>query len=143
MGAMVRLFHLAYRLFGDRMRVQGRPLAELETVGARSGRSRRTVLGTFPGSGEEAAGGLLVVASNGDSGRHPAWLLNLAKHPDQVWITVSRHRLRVRPEPLAGEDRERAWRQIPAPAPGYAGYRRGTDRLIPVVRPTPEEGERS
>jgi hypothetical protein len=38
-------YHMAFQRFGDRMRVQGRPLVELETVGARSGV-------TTPGRGE-------------------------------------------------------------------------------------------
>src|SRR5439155_21575099 len=48
MSAFFALFHLAYRAFGDRMRVQGRPLLELETVGAKSGVRRHAVLGWFP-----------------------------------------------------------------------------------------------
>ncbi len=55
MSAMFVLFHLAYRTFGDRMRVQGRPLLELETVGAKSGARRHTVLGWFPEAFAEPA----------------------------------------------------------------------------------------
>ena len=39
----------------------------------------------------------LVVASNAGSARNPAWLLNLAKHPDQVWLTQGRRRIKVAP----------------------------------------------
>src|SRR5438309_11141947 len=81
-SALQGFFHLAYGLFGDRMRIQGRPLMELETVGARSGTKRRTVLGWFPdtldGPGQNASESMtssLVVASNAGSARHPAWLL--------------------------------------------------------------------
>src|SRR5205814_8245393 len=48
MNGMQGLFHLIYRIFGEWMRIQGRPLVELETIGARSGARRRTVLGSFP-----------------------------------------------------------------------------------------------
>jgi deazaflavin-dependent oxidoreductase (nitroreductase family) len=145
MGAMVGLFHLAYRAFGDRMRVQGRPLIELETVGARSGITRRTVLGSFPGSlgrgqGEaDSADAWIVVASFGGSSRHPAWFLNLARNPDRVWVSRSGRRFRVRPELLEGAERERAWQGIVALARGYASYQERTDRVIPVVRLTCEE----
>jgi deazaflavin-dependent oxidoreductase (nitroreductase family) len=140
MAAMVGVFHLAYRVFGGRMRVQGRPLIELETVGARSGLKRLTVLGVFPGStdGPEAEApeprSWVVVASNGGSPRNPAWLLNLARHPDQVWVSVARQRIRVRPDLLEGAERERAWQEITSLAKGYAGYQERTDRVIPIVR---------
>lgn len=141
MSATLGLFHLAYRAFGDRMRVQGRPLVELETVGARSGLRRRAVLGWFPDTFVEPARNAsesidkwLVVASTAGSAHHPAWFLNLAKHPDQVWIAVGRRRIKVTPETLESAERERAWQQIISLAPGYAGYQQKTDRAIPIVR---------
>jgi hypothetical protein len=83
MRVMQGPFQMALRRFGDRMRVQGRPLIELETVGAKTGTRRHVILGSFP---EIAASpsSWVVVASNSGSARHPAWFLNLAKHPDQV-----------------------------------------------------------
>ena len=38
-----------FRLFGKRMRIQGRPLLLLTTVGAKTGQVRQSVLGWFPG----------------------------------------------------------------------------------------------
>src|SRR5205814_4424553 len=109
MNGMQGLFHLIYRIFGEWMRIQGRPLVELETVGAKSGARRRTVLGSFPDPFAEPAqnaatsmNSTLVVASNAGSARNPAWLLNLAKHPDQVWLTRGRRRIKVTPETLGG-----------------------------------------
>jgi deazaflavin-dependent oxidoreductase (nitroreductase family) len=138
MRAMTWLFHHAYRRFGSRMRVQGRPLLELETIGARSGASRRTMLGWFPDTPapntQESARSWIVVASGGGSARHPAWFLNLARNPDKVWITVGQRRAKVTPETLEGAERERAWRQIIALAPGYARYSQNTDRVIPIIR---------
>jgi deazaflavin-dependent oxidoreductase (nitroreductase family) len=78
-------FQMVFRRFGDRMRVQGRPLIELETVGAKTGTRRHVVLGSFPELAPSPST-WVVVASNSGSARHPAWFLNLAKHPDQVWI---------------------------------------------------------
>lgn len=52
MSAMMGMGAFAHRVLGDRMRVMGRPLLLLETVGARSGETRTTLLGWFPDSAE-------------------------------------------------------------------------------------------
>ncbi len=66
----------------------------------------------------------------------PAWLHNLARHPDQVWVQVGNRTLRVTGESLLGAAREEALRRIYASAPRYAGYQSKTDREIPVLRLT-------
>src|SRR6266545_4736805 len=78
------IFHFVnvgmFRLFGRRMRVQGRPLLLLTTTGAKTGRVRQTTLGWFP----DDEGGLesrLVVASAAGAAAHPAWYVNLARRP--------------------------------------------------------------
>jgi deazaflavin-dependent oxidoreductase (nitroreductase family) len=121
-----------FRLFGRRMRVQGRPLLLLTTVGAKSGQLRRTVLGWFP-DGDNA---WLIVASAAGAASHPAWFFNLAKHPDQVWIELEGRTVKVRPESLKGAEREEAWRRVVALAPGYGAYTTKTDREIPIIRLT-------
>jgi deazaflavin-dependent oxidoreductase (nitroreductase family) len=134
-------FRFAFERFGDRMRVQGRPLVELETVGAKTLATRHAILGSFPEIAAESAGGAsaqvdrwVVVASNSGSARHPGWFLNMAKHPDRVWITSGKRRIKVRPETLEGAERERAWQRVTSLAPGYARYEHTTDRIIPIVR---------
>ena len=133
MRVMQGPYHMAFRRFGDRMRVQGRPLIELETVGAKTGMRRHAIVGSFP---EIAASpsSWVVVASNAGAARHPAWFLNLAKHPDQVWIGSGTHRVKVTPETLEGAERDRAWREVVSLAPGYGRYETITDRVIPIVR---------
>src|SRR5215475_16223875 len=79
MGAMTGLLVAAYRFLGDHMRMMGQPLLLLTTVGARSGKSRRTLLCRFP----DGDGSWLVGASSAGSARNPAWYLNLAKNPDK------------------------------------------------------------
>ena len=91
------------------------------------------MLAQFP----EPDGSTVVVASFGRAARHSAWYVNLAKHTDQVWIERNRKLIRVRPESLTGDERERVWRRIVAIAPGVAEYQRKTDRQLPVVRLTP------
>jgi deazaflavin-dependent oxidoreductase (nitroreductase family) len=76
MAAMQGVFHFIYRWFGERIRVQGRPLLEIETLGARSGARRVTILGWFPDS-PESDDSWIVVASNAGGSRHPGWFLNL------------------------------------------------------------------
>ena len=70
---------------GSKMRVAGQPLLVLKTIGGSSGKERQTVLGYWAdeGSGD---GSLLVIASNMGAASHPAWLFNMARHPEQVWI---------------------------------------------------------
>ncbi len=131
MSAMIGLGALIYRLFGDRMRVLGRPLLVLETIGAKSGRPRTTVLGWFPDTADDS---WLVVASYAGAARHPAWFLNMAKNPDRVWVKVGQRKFVVRPESLRGSDRAEVWQQIVALSPGYGNYQTKTDRELPIVR---------
>jgi deazaflavin-dependent oxidoreductase (nitroreductase family) len=120
-------------LSGGRLKMNGRPLLLLHTVGARSGKPRTTMLTQFP----EADGSTVIVASFGGTAQHPAWYFNLAKHPDQVFIERRGKLLPVRPQSLGGGERERVWNRIVATAPQFAEYQRKTDRELPVVRLTP------
>ncbi len=131
MSALSGLFDLVFRKFGERMRVQGRPLLELETVGARTGLKRLTILGWFP---DRTADSWLVVASNAGSSRHPSWFLNLARNPDQARVLVGKRSFRVSAETLKDGERAQAWKQVVSLAPGYGGYEQKTDRVIPIVR---------
>lgn len=124
-----------FRLFGKRMRVQGRPLLLLTTVGAKTGQIRQSVLGSFPGGGDV----WLIVASAAGAATHPSWLYNLAKNPDKVWIEIAGRKSKVRPESLKGSEREAAWQEVVRLAPGYGGYETKTDRQIPIIRLTPTE----
>lgn len=78
------IFHFVnvgmFRLFGRRMRVQGRPLLLLTTTGAKTGRVRHTTLGRFHDD-EGGSGSRLIVASAAGAAAHPAWYVNLARRP--------------------------------------------------------------
>jgi deazaflavin-dependent oxidoreductase (nitroreductase family) len=137
-AALFRAMNVAmFRIGGRRMRVQGRPLLLLETVGARTGKRRQTTLGWFPDE-DPARRSWLIVASAAGSASHPAWYVNLARRPDDVAIEVGGERVAVRPESLHGAERERAWSRVVALAPGYGKYARDTDREIPIVRLVPK-----
>src|SRR3954469_10454055 len=85
-------------LFNRIMRMRGTQLLELTTVGAKSGKEHTVTLSWFP-DGKDA---WLVVASNGGVAKHPSWYFNMAKNPDQIWITVDGQKLRVQAESLQG-----------------------------------------
>jgi deazaflavin-dependent oxidoreductase (nitroreductase family) len=118
-----------YRLLNGRG--MGRTLV-LTTVGAKTGQKRDAHLTAFP-----EGGGWLVVASKGGSATHPAWFLNMARHPEKIWVQVGSRRLRVSAESLKGAERANAWRRIVSEFSNYADYEKKTDREIPVVKLTP------
>jgi deazaflavin-dependent oxidoreductase (nitroreductase family) len=117
-----------HRLTGSKM--SGRPLLYLTTVGAKSGQPRTAVVMPFP----EGDGAWLIVASANGAARHPAWLHNLAAHPDRVEIELEGRKTAVTPQTLSGEERATAWERITRERPSFAEYELKTDRDIPVVR---------
>ena len=128
-----------WRLFnaiGTRLYRLGRTGHEVMVItrGARTGQERTSAVRRF----DEPGGSLLVVGSKGGSPTHPAWFMNIAKHPDSVWIEVQGKRVKVTPASLSGPEREQAWKRIVAEAPNFGQYELSTDREIPVVRLTPE-----
>lgn len=106
----------------------------LTTVGAKTGHPHTVAVGRFP-DGEDA---FLIVASNMGSARHPAWYINMAKNPNQVWAEVGKRKFKVRPQLLKGAERQAAWQRVITESPGYAAYQQKTDREIPIVRLAPE-----
>ena len=110
----------------------GFPVVLLTTRGAKTGHTRTAPLGGFA-DGENA---WLVAATLGGSVRHPAWFLNMAKHPDDIWLEVGTERFKVRGELLEGQERAEALARIAKIAPRYGKYQEKTDREIPIVRLT-------
>jgi deazaflavin-dependent oxidoreductase (nitroreductase family) len=102
----------------------------LNTVGAKTGQSRQTLLGRFP-DGDNA---WLIVASAGGTVTNPAWYHNIAAHPDQVRAEINGRTFRVTPVQLTGPERAAAWQRIISAQPRYAGYEKKTDRELPVIR---------
>lgn len=103
------------------------PMLLLDHVGAKSGIKRTSPL-VYGRDGEN----LVLIASKGGYPKHPAWFHNLTANPDtrvQVGSEVRNVNARV----AAGEERERLWTLMVGVYPGYEGYRRRTERQIPVV----------
>jgi len=118
-----------WRIFRHR-RFAGAPILVLNTIGARTGQPRTATLGYFPESNDA----WIIVGSAGGAAKHPTWVYNLAKHPDQVWIEVGDRKIKVTPESVKGQERDRIWQRVATEAPAYAAYPSKTDREIPVIR---------
>lgn len=142
-GLLARLFRpiaglmvWIHRRSGGRQlsRMMGFPVVLLTTVGWRSGLRRTAPVGGFP-DGEDT---WLVMASRAGAARHPAWFINMAKRPDEVWLEVGTRRFRVRGQSLEGADRADALRRIAEVSARFRKYQELTDREIPIVRLTAE-----
>jgi deazaflavin-dependent oxidoreductase (nitroreductase family) len=127
------VLRLAQALLTAQVRRSGGSMLELTTTGAKTGRAHTVPLSYFA-AGKDA---WLVVASFGGAIQHPAWYINMAKNPDQIWVTIKGRKRRAQAESLKGAERAAAWQRIVAVAPVYKGYQEQTDREIPVVRLTP------
>ena len=121
-----------YFIFRGRL-FSGLRLLRLTTVGARSGQPRRSTVGYFA----ESDNAWVIIGSAAGAAKHPAWIYNIAKHPDQVSVQIGSQKIRVRPETLKGEERAEMWRRIVQVAPSYKSYESKTDREIPLVRLVP------
>ena len=131
-GQQIRMFR---RDGGKSMSARmGFPIVLLTTRGARTKRERTSALGGFP-DGENS---WLVVASLAGAAQHPAWFLNMAKNPDDIWLEVGNERFKVHGQTLEGSERTEALARIVSVAARYGGYQGKTDREIPIMRLTRE-----
>jgi F420H(2)-dependent quinone reductase len=106
--------------------LRGRPIIVMTSVGAKSGKLRKTALMRVEHDGEYA-----VVASDGGSSRHPKWYWNLKKHPHvELQDGAEKHDYTARE--LEGEEREIWWRRANETWPAYDSYQTKTGRQIPV-----------
>ena len=114
-------------------KMNGIPLVLLTTVGSRTGQERTSALGGY----RESDDSWLIIGSKGGSMTHPAWFINLCNNPDKVWLEIGSRKFHAQPQLLKGDEYEAAYAKVVAASPGYGGYRKVTDREIPVVRLTP------
>ena len=106
---------------------RGRPVVVLTSVGARSGKLRKTPLMRVEHNGIYA-----VVASLGGAPKHPVWYHNLLAHPE-VELQDGPQKQDMTAREVGGEERSAWWERAVAAWPDYAEYQKKTDRLIPVL----------
>ncbi|PWC05511.1 nitroreductase family deazaflavin-dependent oxidoreductase [Agromyces badenianii] len=106
--------------------LRGMPIIVLTTLGAKSGKLRKTALMRVEHDGEYAA-----VASLGGAPKHPVWYWNVTKHPHvELQDGTEKHDYEARE--LEGDERRIWWERAVEAYPPYADYQTKTDRLIPV-----------
>jgi deazaflavin-dependent oxidoreductase (nitroreductase family) len=128
----VELFEATDGREGNSMR--GRPIIVLTSVGAKSGKLRKTPLMRVEHEGEYA-----IVASLGGAPRHPVWYFNLVANP-HVELQDGAERRDYTAREVTGEEKTVWWQRAVAAWPDYAAYQEKTDRSIPVFVLTPLEG---
>ena len=125
------LHQAVFRATGGRLlgRAGRMPVAILTTTGHRSGRPRRTMLTVPVRDGDR----VVLVASYGGHNHNPHWFQNLLVHPD-VGLTMAGESERpMRARVADRKERAELWPRVVSAYPGYEGYQRKTDRLIPLV----------
>lgn len=126
MGGHTAIYRASHGLIGHRIPGQP-PVLLLDHVGAKSA-TRRTSPLVYGRDGEN----LVVVASKGGYPKHPAWLHNLRANPDTT-VQVGSRTLDVHARVAEGDERTRLWSLMVGVYGGYEGYRRRTEREIPLV----------
>lgn len=106
--------------------LQGRPIILLTSVGAKTGKLRKTPLMRIEHEGEYA-----VVASLGGAPKHPVWYHNLVAHP-LVELQDGGVRKDYVAREVTGEERAVWWRRAATTWPDYDKYQTKTARQIPV-----------
>lgn len=110
----------------------GRALVLLHHTGARTGTVRVSpVMAIRPDDDDR----WWIAASKGGAPDHPAWLHNLAAHPDTK-IETPEGTVVVRARVLDPDERDAAWQHFTKAADGFREYQERTDRVIPVVELT-------
>ena len=103
-----------------------RPIIVLTSVGAKTGKLRKTALMRV-----EHEGAYAVVGSKGGAATNPAWIHNLRANP-HVELQDGATRLDYTAREVHGEEKAEWWARAVEVWPDYAGYQKRTARLIPV-----------
>jgi F420H(2)-dependent quinone reductase len=115
----------------DAADMQGKPIILLTTVGAKTGKLRKTPLMRVEHDGEYA-----VVASLGGAPKNPVWYYNIAKNP-RVELQDGAISRDYDAREVFGEEKATWWERAVEAWPDYAKYQTKTDRQIPVFVLTP------
>lgn len=106
--------------------MQGKPVVLLTTVGAKSGKLRKTPLMRVEHNGEYA-----IVASLGGAPKNPVWYYNVKAHPRvELQDGTQTHDYEARE--VFGDEKAAWWERAVQAWPDYANYQTKTERQIPV-----------
>ena len=106
--------------------LRGKPIVLLTSVGAKTGKLRKTPLMRVRHDGLYA-----VVASRGGAPTHPEWYFNLVANPHVELQDGARKRDYLARE-LTGDEKALWWERAVEAWPDYASYQEKTERQIPV-----------
>lgn len=106
--------------------LEGRPVIVLTSVGARTGKLRKSALMRVEHDGVYA-----VVASLGGAPKHPVWYHNLKANP-LVELQDGPTRRDYTSREVDGDEKMVWWARAVETWPLYAKYQKKTDRQIPV-----------
>ncbi|MCT2542974.1 MULTISPECIES: nitroreductase family deazaflavin-dependent oxidoreductase [Streptomyces] len=129
----VELFESSGGTEGTTMR--GMPVIILTTLGAKSGKIRKTPLMRVEHDGKYA-----VVASQGGAPKHPVWYHNIVADP-RVELQDGPLRQDMNAREATGEEKDLWWGRAVEAFPDYADYQQKTDRQIPVFVLEPAAGQ--
>jgi deazaflavin-dependent oxidoreductase (nitroreductase family) len=106
--------------------MQGKPVILLTTIGAKSGKLRKTPLMRVEHAGEYA-----IVASLGGAPKNPVWYYNIKANPRvELQDGTESHDYEARE--VFGDEKAGWWERAVEAWPDYANYQKNTDRPIPV-----------
>ena len=111
--------------------LKGKPVILLTTIGAKSGKIRKTPLMRVEHDGEYA-----VVASLGGAPKNPVWYYNVKKNP-RVELQDGSTTRDYEAREVFGDEKATWWGRAVEAWPDYADYQKKTDRQIPVFVLTP------
>ena len=115
----------------ERGTLSGKPIIVLTTVGARTGKLRKTALMRVEHDRRYA-----VVASRGGAPKNPRWYFNLKANP-HVELQDGKVKRDYAAREVTGDERAVWWARALETWPAYADYQTKTDRIIPVFVLTP------
>ncbi|MCV7100819.1 nitroreductase family deazaflavin-dependent oxidoreductase [Mycobacterium palustre] len=111
--------------------MNGKPIIVLTTIGAKTGKVRKTPLMRVEHDGEYA-----IVASLGGAPKHPVWYYNVKKNP-RVELQDGSVTRDYEAREVFGDEKATWWERAVEAWPDYAEYQKKTDRQIPVFVLTP------
>ncbi|MGW1215169.1 nitroreductase family deazaflavin-dependent oxidoreductase [Streptomyces sp. NPDC002499] len=130
----VELFESSGGAKGNTLRDTGLPVIVLTTLGAKSGKIRKTPLMRVEHDGVYA-----VVASQGGAPKHPVWYHNIKGEP-HVELQDGPEPVDMVAREVTGAEKAEWWERAVAAYPPYADYQKKTDRQIPVFVLEPDAG---